>query len=65
MTAFNVLLLIVLCIWIIVMYNKYSPKIDIIISGNKYIMLLWYNKYYWNGEYKRAFVKLFEYEKNL
>lgn len=29
MTAFNVLLLIVLCIWIIVMYNKYSPKIDI------------------------------------
>lgn len=60
MVAFNVLLLIVLCIWIIVMYDKYFPKIDITISGNKYIVLLWYNKWYQNGEYKRTYIKLFE-----
>lgn len=59
MTAFNVLLLIVLCIWIIVMYNKYSPKIDII-RKDKYFILLWYNKWYWNGECKRTYIKLFE-----
>nr|DAH02019.1 MAG TPA: hypothetical protein [Crassvirales sp.] len=60
MTAFSVLLLIVLCIWIVVMYNKYSPKIDIITSGSKYIVLLWYNKWYWSGECKRTYIKLFE-----
>lgn len=60
MVAFNVLLLIVLCIWIIVMYDKYFPKIDIAISGNKYIVLLWYNKWYQNGGCKRTYIKLFE-----
>ena len=60
MTAFNVLLLIVLCIWIIVMYNKYSPKIDIVTSRDRYIILLWYNKWYWNEECKRTYIKLFE-----
>lgn len=60
MIAFTVLLLIVLCIWIIVMYNKYFPNIDIVISRNKYIVLLWYNKWYLNGECKRTYIKLFE-----
>ena len=60
MVAFNVLLLIVLCIWIIVMYDKYFPKIDIAISENKYIVLLWYNKWYQNGGCKRTYIKLFE-----
>lgn len=60
MTAFSMLLLIVLCIWIIIMYNKYSPKIDIATSEDKYIVLLWYNKWYWSGECKRTYIKLFE-----
>ena len=60
MIAFNVLFLIVLCIWVTMIYNKYSPKIDIVISRNKYIVLLWYNKWYWNREYKRTYIKLFE-----
>lgn len=60
MIAFNVLFLIVLCIWVTMVYNKYSPKIDIVISRNKYIVLLWYNKWYWNGECKRTYIKLFE-----
>lgn len=60
MTTFNVLLLIVLYIWIIIMYNKYSPKIDIVTSRNKYIVLLWYNKWYLSGEYERTYIILFE-----
>ena len=60
MIAFNVLFLIVLCIWVTMIYNKYSPRIDIVISRNKYIVLLWYNKWYWNREYKRTYIKLFE-----
>lgn len=62
MTAFNILLLIVICIWIIIMYNRYLPKIDIVMSRNKYIVLLWYNKWYWNEQYKykRTYIKLFE-----
>lgn len=58
MVIFNVLFLIVLCIWIIVMY--YSPKINIVTSKNKYIVLLWYNKWYCSGECKRTYIKLFE-----
>ncbi len=61
MTAFNVLLLIVLCIWIIVMYNKYSPKIDIVLSRNKHIVLLWYNKWTSLNDGERTFVRLFEF----
>lgn len=60
MIVSNVLLLIILCIWIIVMYDKYYPNIDIVISKNKYNILLWYNKWYSNGECKRAYIKLFE-----
>ena len=49
-----------LCVWIIIMYNRYLPKIDVVISGNKYIVLLWYNKWYWDGQYKRTYIKLFK-----
>lgn len=58
--GFNVLLLIVIYIWIIVMYNKYSPNIDIVTSRDKYIVLLWYNKWYLSGEYERTYIILFE-----
>lgn len=60
MTAVDVLLIIILCIWIIVVYNNYSPKIDIVISKNKHTVLLWYNKWYYNGECGRTYIKLFE-----
>lgn len=60
MIVFNVLFLVILCIWVTMVYNKYSPNIDIVISRNKYIVLLWYNKRYYNGECKRTYMKLFE-----
>lgn len=60
MTAPDIVLIIILCIWIIVVYNNYSPKIDIVISKNKHIVLLWYNKWYYSGECGRTYIKLFE-----
>ena len=60
MIVFNVLSLIILFIWITILYDKYSPKIDIVISRNKYIVLLWYNKWYGSEKCKRTYIKLFE-----
>lgn len=45
---------------IIFMYNRYSPSIDVIMSGNKYIVILWYNKYNKNKKYKRTYIELFK-----
>ena len=60
MIVLNVLFLIILCIWAIIMYRRYFPRIDVVKSEGKYIVLLWYNKWYWSGEYKRTYIKLFE-----
>lgn len=60
MVSFKVLILIILVIWIILLYNEYSPAIDVVKSGNKYTILLWYNKKYYNEGVKRVYIKLFE-----
>lgn len=60
MTVFIVLSFIILCIVVVTVWVNFSPKIDIVISRNKYIVLLWYNKWYWNEECKRTYIKLFE-----
>lgn len=38
---------------------RYEPKFDLVISGNRFILLLWYNKYYDNDEKKRVYIKIF------
>ena len=53
--------LILLCIFIILMFNKYNPKIDIVVSRNKHIVLLWYNKWTSLNDGERTFVRLFEF----
>lgn len=60
MEVVSILFLIILIVWIVKMSCKYSPKIDIVLSGNKKVILLWYYKYYWNGDMKRVYTKLFE-----
>lgn len=40
------------------LYARYEPKIDIVISKNKYIILLWYNNTEDNCV-KRKYLKLF------
>lgn len=40
---------------------RYEPKLDLVVSKNTYILLLWYNKYDWAGVYvTRTYIKLFE-----
>ena len=42
-------------------FNRYGPNLDLVQSGRKYILFLWYNKYDWNDEYEgRRYIKLFE-----
>ena len=62
MELFNIILFLLLCFWLIAlyMYIKYRPKIDIVTSRNKYIVLLWYNKMVLSEERKRTYIKLFE-----
>lgn len=41
--------------------TRYDPYLDLVQSGRKYILFLWYNKYNWSGEYEgRKYIKLFE-----
>ena len=36
-------------------YNKYSPKIDIILSNGNYVFIIWYNGKDNNGNYIRTY----------
>ena len=41
---------------------KYSPKIEIVYSGNKKIVLLWYTKYnMWEDIAERRYIELFRF----
>ena len=39
---------------------RYNPKLDLVESGGKYILFLWYNKYDCTGDCKRTYIKLLE-----
>ena len=42
-------------------FNRYGPNLDLVHSGRKYILFLWYNKYDWSDKYEgRRYIKLFE-----
>ena len=42
-------------------FIRYDPTLDLVQSGRKYILFLWYNKYNCSGEYEgRKYIKLFE-----
>lgn len=55
-------LLSVLCAFVLVrLFIRYDPKLDLVKSRNKYILFLWYNKFYASGEFeRRKYIKLFE-----
>lgn len=60
MKVVNILFFIILILGVADILIEYRPKIDVIISGNKYVVLLWYYKHYRNGNMKRVYIKLFE-----
>lgn len=54
-------LIIALIVGAIIIFIRYKPMLDLVESGNKYILLLWFNKYDWLGDYeRRTYIILFE-----
>ena len=50
-------IIIIVCIIILSLfiYNKYSPKVDIILSNGNYVFIIWYNGRDNNGNYVRTY----------
>lgn len=50
-------IIIIVCIIILLLfiYNKYSPKVDIILSNGNYVFVIWYNGRDNNGNYVRTY----------
>lgn len=55
-----VILLLLLLFCLIWVYIRYDPKLDRIKNKDNSYVILWYNKYCWNGEVKRTYIKLFD-----
>lgn len=54
----RIIIAIIFIIIVFYTYNKYSPKIDIILSNNKYVVIIWYYIKDNNGNYIRTYKKL-------
>lgn len=50
---------IIIFLLIIRILLRYEPKFDLVVSNNKFMLLLWYNKYDSNKEKKRVYRRLF------
>ena len=60
----RVWIIVLLIIYVMVLFNHYEPSTDVIVVGNRYKILLWYNKYQWNHfinkpEVVRSYIQLF------
>ena len=54
----RIILYIISLIILLYLYNKYYPQIDIILSNNKYVIIIWYYIKDNNGNYVRTYKKL-------
>ena len=54
----KIIIIVCIIIFSLFIYNKYSPKIDIILSNNKYVVIIWYYIKDNNGNYVRTYKKL-------
>lgn len=54
----RIIIAIIFIIIIFYIYNKYSPKIDIILSNGNYVVIIWYNSRDNNRNYVRTYKKL-------
>lgn len=50
-------IIIIVCIIILLLflYNKYSPKVDMVLSNGNYVFIIWYNGRDNNGNYVRTY----------
>lgn len=51
-------IIIIVCILLLFLYNKYSPKVDMILSNGNYVFIMWYNGRDNNGNYVRTYKRL-------
>lgn len=54
----RIIIAIIFIIIVFYTYNKYHPQIDIILSNNKYVVIIWYYIKDNNGNYVRTYKKL-------
>ena len=54
----RIIIAIIFIIIVFYTYNKYSPKIDIILSNGNYIIIIWYNTKDNKGNYIRTYKTL-------
>lgn len=54
----RIILCIISLIILLYLYNKYHPKIDIILSNNKYVIIIWYYTKDNNGNYVRTYKRV-------
>lgn len=54
----RIIIVVIFIIIVFYTYNKYSPKIDIILSNGNYVVIMWYNSRDNNGNYVRTYKKL-------
>ena len=54
----KIIIIVGIIIFLLFIYNKYSPKIDIILSNGNYVVIMWYNGRDNNGNYVRTYKKL-------
>ena len=51
----KIIIIVCIIIFLLFIYNKYSPKVDIILSNGNYIFIIWYNGKDNNGNYVRTY----------
>lgn len=51
----KIIIIICFIILLLFIYNKYSPKVDIILSNRNYVFVMWYNGRDNNGNYVRTY----------
>lgn len=54
----KIIIIVIFIIIVFYIYNKYSPKIDVILSNGNYVVIIWYNSRDNNGNYVRTYKKL-------
>lgn len=59
MLVCKLVVIVLALIWAIRALIRYDPKVDIIKSYNKYVIILWYTEYYIGSVHERKHIKLF------
>ena len=54
----RIIIVVIFIIIVFYIYNKYSPKIDVILSNGNYVVIMWYNSRDNNGNYVRTYKRL-------